>query len=481
MSYKVNLDKEASELTQDAFDAEDPKWEKDVSGRRAMILAIFAAITFSIGTDFSSNSLNSLERELTEHLGLTPKQFGAAQATTQLVATWMSLVGGAVLDRFGTAPTAMASSFVVLVGSILVAISTHIYSFRLLLVGRLLNGMTSGVLLAAQGTILAHTFSGTFISTAVGVQLASSKLAAFLAQGTMASVAKAGFYGNGFWLAAGLCLFSFLSTCFYAVASTAPVPTRQPLNLRRILLLPTGFWIVPFSVLVMGGIAKSFPGDLPSLLGSRFGMEDEDAAWVSAFSLAIPIFASPFLGGFIDRVGMRSHGLILSAILYIVSFLLLHLTKSSPFLSLTFFSLASTHSLIVLNSSISLVLPPELVGLGMGVRQVTYVLGSALIYLITGQVKQGSSSYGMMRVYIIAACLSFVLSLVYLLYSKRIFNILDVPAKHRPLLNELHRFQLPALKSIADLDSTQLAHKLFASFLLALIVATWALFIVSLF
>jgi MFS family permease len=62
------------------------------------------------------------------------------------------------------------------IGNILVALSTNLRSFIVMVIGRILYGIGSGTIVTIQVAILSHWFKGKGLAIVVGIQIAMSRL-----------------------------------------------------------------------------------------------------------------------------------------------------------------------------------------------------------------------------------------------------------------------------------------------------------------
>ncbi|KAJ9064670.1 hypothetical protein DSO57_1028030 [Entomophthora muscae] len=468
--------------------------EEEISKREAKrkwqfrLLALFCAVFFSAGSHFSTYAINSLKSSLKLHMALDNTQYGAAQASMYLINTIMPLLGGIFMDRFGTAYGAVLSSSLILLGSILVATSTHMQSFPLLVVGRVFHGLGSGVIVVAQETILGKWFSGSIIGTVIGLQIGSSRLFSFIAQGTSPSFAKAvGYYGASLWMAVGVCAISWGATLVYAFilmrAGGEVLPGRRSeFSLRRLLYLPVGFWSMPFTIMLLGGVWTPFLGSVTEFVKSRWGTTDEISAWTGSVSLVIPVLLSPSIGGIIDRFGKRSLVLFLSCILCTVSMALLGYTMISPLVGLVLFSISLTIGPVALTSSVPLLLPTELIGTGIGAHKMGLSVGVALLHLLVGHVQDATPNrtYANVTPLLIAVSVAALLmSLVYALYSHQLLGLFDAPLSRRKEILEAGGTKIPANCSLEELDTKKLANKVLVATMGSLILVCWGVFIWS--
>lgn len=75
-----------------------------------------------------------------QELGITYTQYSLLQAAVSLVNTIVPLFGGQFIDVFGTGWGSIVSSTLIMIGDMIVAFSTGIASYPVMVVGRLIYG-----------------------------------------------------------------------------------------------------------------------------------------------------------------------------------------------------------------------------------------------------------------------------------------------------------------------------------------------------
>jgi len=73
-------------------------------------------------------------------LNISYTQYSLLQAAVSLVNTIVPLFGGQFIDMFGTGWGSVVASSLILVGDMIVAISTEISSYPVMVIGRLIYG-----------------------------------------------------------------------------------------------------------------------------------------------------------------------------------------------------------------------------------------------------------------------------------------------------------------------------------------------------
>lgn len=149
------------------------------------ISALVATCLLSIGSHYAAHMLNALKSTLKEELQISNKEYGALQSSVAVVSSFVPLLGGIMLDRFGTVMASFIASSLITYGEFTTAFATEIVSFKCMIFGRMLYGLGAGSIVTVQETILAHWFHGKGLGIALGIQLSLSRLSSFMAMVTV--------------------------------------------------------------------------------------------------------------------------------------------------------------------------------------------------------------------------------------------------------------------------------------------------------
>ena len=145
------------------------------SWRWAVLMAISVAM---FGNYYAYDSIGPVADSLQRILGLTDTQIGTLNAIYSFPNVVMVLVGGIIVDRFGTpGPATIAFAGMCLLGAILTAASDW---FPIMAAGRLIFGLGAESMIVAITVAIGQWFVGRQLGFAFGVNL---------------SIARAGSYG----------------------------------------------------------------------------------------------------------------------------------------------------------------------------------------------------------------------------------------------------------------------------------------------
>ncbi|CAG8797255.1 21008_t:CDS:2 [Gigaspora margarita] len=339
------------------------------------VFALVCALSLSVGSHYAAHTLGALKATVKEELKISNSQYGIIQSSVSLVNTILPILGGVFIDTFGTSIGSILATSLIAAGNILVALSTNLRSFPVMVSGRILYGIGSGTIATVQTTILSHWFKGKGLSIVVGIQIATSRLSSFLANLTVVPIKDAtGFYGWAFWI-----INENLSE-----QEIQKLKQKKTFNPRKLLYLPAIYWIFVLLEFEFGSSWTSFLHMHTELLITRWHLLDVEAAKLSSIAQFLPIFIAPFLGYLLDKFGRRSITLISSASFLTGSIYLLGFTLLNPAIGMLLFSISLSLGPVAMLSSIPIILPLDYVGTGLGIVKSCSNIGSTLYDIIIG-------------------------------------------------------------------------------------------------
>ncbi|KAJ1899823.1 hypothetical protein LPJ66_001873 [Kickxella alabastrina] len=373
------------------------------SQRGYQVLALVCALLISVGSHYSAHTLGALKSTIKKELDITNTQYGALQSTVSAVNTILPVLGGLFIDSFGTTSGSLIATFLIMLGNLIISISTHSRSFSTMVAGRILYGLGSGTITVVQETILGSWFKGKGLALTIAIQITTSRIASFLSMGMAIPIAdRFGFYGAAFWANFLVCALSFAINIVYMIAmrrirKDTPdnmlnrLRTKHRFNPRLILFFFGIYWMFIFESFTLGGGWNSFLHINSELIKLRFGVNDAVAAWSASISQIMPIFLVPFLGWFFDTYGLRTDMLMVSSVLFTVSMVLLGFTMVTPIIGLVIFSISLALGPLAEITAISLILPSSSLGTGLGIYKSSMSIGSTIVDIVIGVLQDRGS------------------------------------------------------------------------------------------
>ncbi|ORX90928.1 MFS general substrate transporter [Basidiobolus meristosporus CBS 931.73] len=409
-------------------------------------IALLCALLLSVGSHYAAHTLGALKNTIKEELGISNSDYGVLQSSVSLVNTILPVLGGVFIDTFGTNMGSILSTSLIAAGNIFVAFSASYASFPMMIVGRVLYGIGSGAIVIIQETIISHWFRGKGLAITLGLQIATSRLASYLAFITAVPLNKAvGFYGAAFWLSAVLCILSLLINILYVAVVRASNETTNPEELRklrskkefkfsRLLYFPGLVWIMIWLNFIIGSGWTTFLHINSELVMSRFNVNELQASYYASFAQFLPIFVAPFMGYVLDGFGKRTISVMLSSVTFLCSMYILGFTMVHPIVGMLVFSISLSIGPVCVISGIPLILNKDAVGTAFGVYKSANNISNTIFDIFVGRLQdRGADRYGnVMKFYVALGVVACILSVVIFVINKTTWHsILDMSDQKR--------------------------------------------------
>lgn len=220
---------------------------------------------------------------------------------------------------FGSVWGTLVVNLFVIIGSLLTALAAKYTSFPLMVVGRVIFGIGSGLIVTMQESLLSKWFRTQSLAIAIGLQLSISRLASFL--GTLVAHPIADRTDDwvwAFWLSFIICGFSIIMNLVYALIvrhlsgqnvlnkeDTLKLKAKKTFKGRSLLRFPLLYWLIITTEFIYAAVWSSFQTISTELVQYRFGSTGMLAGYTASASLVVPIVATPILGIIMDLFGRR--------------------------------------------------------------------------------------------------------------------------------------------------------------------------------
>src|SRR5712671_7214309 len=192
--------------------------EPSRSYRWALLLFVSLAMG---GNSYIYDSINPLERIFIDTVHFSATAFGWLNASYSVAAVLTLLIGGIVIDRFGTKKAITFFAVLCLLGAALTAARGQPGA---MIAGRTVLGLGGESIVVAVTTGIAKWFKGKELSFAFGINLTIARLASVAADNSP-TWAKAAFYPQGpsgepswqnpLWIAVGAGVLSVVCALVY--------------------------------------------------------------------------------------------------------------------------------------------------------------------------------------------------------------------------------------------------------------------------
>ncbi|KAF9930326.1 hypothetical protein BGZ67_005878 [Mortierella alpina] len=394
---------------QDASNDTQDSHSLDEAAQKAIRMqAFFCAAMLGISSHYTMHMTGPLKDVLKENMGISNTQFSLLQSSLTLFPTIIPLLGGILVERYGTGPSSIVFTSIVILGQVIVILGCWTYSVKVMIVGYCLFGLGAAPITIIQETIWVRYFKKRGLALVLALGMTSGKLAGFLALATSVPLTTL----QPFAFVTPFVVSLFISIVAWAMnilflmllkkpkegADTMTKITillkakRTHLGWREVYGFSNMFWTLLTISFLVGASWNPFMHQASNIVKHHYGVDDEQAAWVASIILAVPLIIYPFLGTFIDHAGQRAWLLLVTAGLLICTHLLLLIPYASmpipPTIPMLLFALSL--SLGTLSIVTSMPVLTKHVPTGLGLHRSIDNIGATLFGTIAGMLQDAN-------------------------------------------------------------------------------------------
>ncbi len=278
---------------------------------RWVVLVVISLAMF--GNYYIYDSIAPIADILKSDLGFSDENIGSLYSVYSIAAVLVLLVGGVVIDRFGTAVSTIIFGALCTVAAVLNAVSPDL---TVMLVARFILGLGAEPLIVAVTTALAKWFKGKELSFAFGLNLTLARLGSVAADN---SPSWAGFAFTGWQgplivsavLGGILCLlppfgYGALEARAKRRYQLGEAGETDRLVLSDLFRFDRSFWLVVALCATFYSAILPFRSFAIKFFIEGHGLSREMAGAVNSVLPLSAMIATPLFGLLVDRVGKRA-------------------------------------------------------------------------------------------------------------------------------------------------------------------------------
>jgi MFS family permease len=358
--------------------------------RAPWLVFVFASIA-AFGNFYVYDSIGPVAVLLQRQMAFANTQIGALNAVCSLPNIVLSLVGGILIDRFGSARVTLCAAGVCLAGAVLTASSG---GFASMLIGRLFFGVGEQTLFLGTFVAILHYFSGRSLAFATGAYIALGRLGSFSADMSPTLFARA--YTAG-WRPPLIIAALIASVAFAAVVGYWWIDRRgsrslqhrdrvsKPFSPKDLLDFGPAYWFLLALSALWYSVIVSFRSTFAIMYFQHVRHLDlAGAGAMNSYVFLAGFFATPAFGWLSDRIGRYAPLLVFGALLLPVALGILAFTPWSLWLVTVLMGVSYSVVPAVMWPLASKLVAPERIGTAMGLIWVTQSVGIFGTNLVAG-------------------------------------------------------------------------------------------------
>lgn len=302
--------------------------------QRWLVLVFVSLAMF--GNYYVYDALGPVVDLMRSQLGFSYEQVGWLSTAYSIAALLMLLIGGYVIDRYGTKVAIPLFAAVCLAAAALTAATPH---YEVIFAGRFLLGVGAEPLIVAATTVLAKWFRGQELAFAFGLNLSISRLGS--ASADWSTVWARDLYAtwqDPLWLATGVAAVSVTGAILYwwmerraeGRIDLGAQEATDKLDWKNLYRFSASYWYIVALCVVFYSTVFPFRSFAINYFQQAHGLDRESAGMLSSLLPLAAIFATPLFGLWVDKVGHRALFMAVGSLLMLPLFLIVTYAPAGP-------------------------------------------------------------------------------------------------------------------------------------------------------
>jgi len=355
--------------------------------------AVLVAISIAMfGNYYVYDSIGPVAESLQRHLGFTDTQIGTLNAIYSFPNIVMVLVGGVIVDRFGTRLSTLAFALICLAGAIVTALSPL---FPVMAAGRLIFGLGAESMIVAVTVAIGQWFVGRQLGFAFGVNLSIARAGSYCAD--LSTTWLKGLYDAGWQqpllfavamsaVAVVGCIVYYGLDLYLARRYDVPRPVpSERFVWSDLWRFDRSFWYVIGLCVTFYSVIFPFRSTFAiKYFQHAHGLSLQDAGALNGYVFLAAIFATHAFGFMADLLGRRAAFMAFGCFLLAAVFPILAYTDMSLWVTTVMIGIAFSLVPAVIWPAVPYLVEPSRLGTAYGLMTMVQAIGLTAINLVAG-------------------------------------------------------------------------------------------------
>jgi MFS family permease len=365
--------------------------------RWAALIAISVAM---FGNYYVYDAVAPVADLLQKQLGFTDTQLGTLNAIYSLPNIVMVLIGGIIVDRFGTRLSTLVFALIAFVGAVVTAMSP---AFPVMAAGRLIFGLGTESMIVAITVAIGQWFVGRQLGFAFGVNLSIARAGSYTAD--MSPSWFGSFYARGWqpplWLSvafAAICVVACAAFYLIEVGAARRFKLVQPAPPDRFVWsdlwrFDRSFWYIVGLCVTFYSVIFPFRSTFAiKYFQHAHGLALDEAGAMNGYVYLAAIVATPLFGLMVDKLGHRAFFMAFGTALLTITFPILGYTNMNLWVSTVLIGIAFSLVPAVLWPAVPYVVSAERLGTAYGLMTMLQNVGLTVFNLAAGRLNDASGA-----------------------------------------------------------------------------------------
>ncbi len=364
---------------------------------RWIILVVISLAMF--GNYYIYDSISPLADLLVKQLNFTDANIGLLQGIYSVPNIFMVLIGGVIIDKFGTRVSTFVFTTLCLIGA---AITASFNDITMMAIGRLVYGLGAESMIVAITTVIGRWFKGKQLSFAFGLNLTLARLGSFAALNSPSWASM--FYETYTYpllIALGASVISLaMAVIYWGMDSYAeknyslrPVPKQDEVRFSQIFDFSKSYWFVVLLCVTFYSGIFPFQTFAVKFFMDTHGTTREMGGFLSSTLTLSAMILTPLFGLMADYIGKRSLLMMIGSLLLIPVYLLMAYTQITLYVPMAMMGLAFSMIPAVMWPSVAIIVDEAKLGTAYGLMTMIQNIGLAGFNFLIGWANDFSGDY----------------------------------------------------------------------------------------
>jgi MFS family permease len=365
--------------------------------RWSVLVAISVAM---FGNYYVYDSVAPVADLLQKLLGYTDTQIGRLNSIYHFPNIVVVLIGGVIVDRFGTRLSTLLFAILCSIGAVVTAISG---SFPVMAAGRLIFGLGAESMIVAITVAIGQWFVGRQLGFAFGVNLSIARAGSFSADYSTNWFKP--LYDQGWqpplWLAVvmsfvavGGCIAYYVMDRYLARQYDVPRPAPSDRFVWRDLWhFDKSFWYVVGLCVTFYSVIFPFRSTFAiKYFQHAHNVSLQEAGALNGYVFLAAIVATPLFGLMADRLARRAAFMALGCVLLAAAFPILAYTNANLWISTVLIGIAFSLVPAVIWPAVPYLVEPRRLGTAYGLMTMVQAAGLTVVNEVAGRLNDANGA-----------------------------------------------------------------------------------------
>lgn len=402
---------------------------------RWMVLFFVSLAMF--GNYYVYDSIAPIADLLKSQLGFSDEQIGSLYSVYSIAAIVVLLIGGYVIDKFGTKISTFVFAVLCTIAAVLTMISPQI---EIMMAGRVLLGLGAEPLIVAITTALAKWFKGKELGFAFGINLMIARL------GSVAADNSPSWASNYFtdwqsplFLAVIISLTCIIGAVVYWIMESnaekkyklGSAAQTDKLEIKQLYKFNLSFWLIVGLCITFYSAIFPFRTFAIKFFMEAHGATREMAGFLNSILPTSAIIATPLFGLLVDKVGNRALFMAFGSLLLVPVYLLMAYTDIALYVPIIMMGIAFSLIPAVMWPSVAYIIEEKRLGTAYSLMTLIQQIGLAGMNWLIGKSNDiGGASASNPEGYNIGLWIFSILGVLGLLFSYYLRKVEKSPRGH---------------------------------------------------